>query len=45
MPAHSGLRPLGLGIYIRQIPCAHVITITYTRETLKPGIRNSGITE
>ena len=30
MPAPSGLRPSGLGIYIRQIPLAHVITITYT---------------
>ena len=29
MPAPSGLRPSGLGIYIRQIPCAHAITITY----------------
>ena len=29
MPAPSGLRPSGLGIYIRQIPRAHVITITY----------------
>ena len=27
MPALSGLRPLGLGIYIRQIPHAHVLTI------------------
>ena len=30
MPAPSGLRPSGLGIYIRQIPLAHVITITYS---------------
>ena len=30
MPAPSGLRPSGLGIYIRQIPLAHGITITYT---------------
>ena len=29
MPAPSGLRPSGLGIYIRQIPLAHGITITY----------------
>ena len=29
MPAPSGLWPSGLGIYIRQIPRAHVITITY----------------
>ena len=29
MPAPLGLRPLGLGIYIRQISRAHVITITY----------------
>ena len=27
MPSPSGLRPLGLGIYIRQIPCGHGITI------------------
>ena len=26
MPKPKGCRPLGLGIYIRQIPCAHVIT-------------------
>ena len=31
MPVPSGLRPSGLGIYIRQIPLAHVITITYTQ--------------
>ena len=30
IPAPSGLRPSGLGIYIRQIPLAHVITITCT---------------
>ena len=29
MPAPSGLQPSGLGIYIRQIPLAHGITITY----------------
>ena len=29
MPAPSGLRPSDLGIYIRQIPLAHGITITY----------------
>ena len=29
MPVSSGLRPSGLGIYIRQIPRAHVITINY----------------
>ena len=29
MPAPLGLQPFGLGIYIRQIPRAHVITITY----------------
>ena len=29
MPVPSGLQPSGLGIYIRQIPLAHVITITY----------------
>ena len=29
MPAPSGLRPSGLGIYIRQIPLAHGITIIY----------------
>ena len=28
MPTPLGLRPSGLGIYIRQIPHAHVITIT-----------------
>ena len=30
MPASLGLWPSGLGIYIRQIPHAHVITITYS---------------
>ena len=30
MPVPSGLWPSGLGIYIRQIPRAHVITITYS---------------
>jgi len=29
MPLSLGLRPLGFGIYIRQIPLAYVITITY----------------
>jgi len=29
MPSPSGLQPSGLGIYIRQIPLAHVITISY----------------
>jgi len=33
MPSPSGLRPSGLGIYIRQIPLAHVITITYVSYT------------
>ena len=35
MPAASGLWPLGLGIYIRQIPRAHVITITYITNVLQ----------
>ena len=30
IPTPSGLQPSGLGIYIRQIPLAHVITITYS---------------
>ena len=29
MPTPLGLRPLGLGIFIRQIPFAHVITYTH----------------
>ena len=29
IPSPLGLRPLGLGIYIRQIPLAHVISYAY----------------
>ena len=35
MPAPSGLRSSGLSIYIRQIPLAHVITITYIYGTAR----------
>jgi len=33
----SGLRPSGLGIYIRQIPLAHFITIAYITFGLSSG--------
>ena len=33
-PLPLGLWPSGLGIYIRQIPLAHVITITYNLQLI-----------